>query len=233
VGAPADVRLACQLRPSGDIEVVPLVGTERRWFSTATHASTTERDIVLLFLDLPGETATARAHLPQDTLYLLGRVADVFGGAVRASNGNIGRAASVEFMAVFGLGCDLAQASRQALRAAADIEAGMHKLDVQFAPEWGASVNYALVIDAGHAAVGEIGFQDTAALTAVGPAVDSANRLRALAAARGARFAISAAACKEAGLAPAPPLGPATGEAEGKSVEAFFSDAVPHSSEGA
>jgi adenylate cyclase len=155
----------------------------------------------------------------------------VFGSAVRSSGGSVGRAGGAEFAVVFGLGCDLAQASQQALRAAADIQSGMTKLDRQFAPEWGASVDYTLAIHAGHAAVGEIGSQDAAALTAVGPAVDIADQLRALASARGARFAISAPVFKEARVAPEPPFAPASVEADGKSVEVLLADAVPDTSE--
>lgn len=44
---------------------------------------------------------------------------------------------------------------------------------------------------AGHAAVGDIGFQDAHRLVAVGPATDTANRLRARAAELGVKFIVS------------------------------------------
>ncbi len=41
IGAPADVRLACQLRPQGDVSIVPLVRTERAGLPGARLPSST------------------------------------------------------------------------------------------------------------------------------------------------------------------------------------------------
>src|SRR6476620_642187 len=71
IDAPSDVRLACQLRPSGDISVLPLVQTARPVYRPAAAQRNTERDIVVMYCDFISGSELARDQLPQDLLYLL------------------------------------------------------------------------------------------------------------------------------------------------------------------
>jgi adenylate cyclase len=76
VGAPPNVRLACQLRPSHDLMVTPLL-------QAAVGAGTAqarpdarggeEREIVVLFADLRGFTRVAERKLPYDVVFILNR----------------------------------------------------------------------------------------------------------------------------------------------------------------
>src|SRR5204863_20505 len=51
IGATPDVRLACQLRPSGDISVVPLVRTARPIYRSTAPQCSAEREVVVMFCD--------------------------------------------------------------------------------------------------------------------------------------------------------------------------------------
>src|SRR6185436_16851632 len=51
IGAPPGVRLACQLRPQGDISVVPLVRTARPIYRATALRRNGEREVVVLFCD--------------------------------------------------------------------------------------------------------------------------------------------------------------------------------------
>jgi adenylate cyclase len=150
-----------------------------------------ERDIVVMLVDWRGRTAFAERHLPQDALYF----ARLFGEAVVSAVGN-GDEAHCELggddvTVLFGLNDDFAHACRSALEAAARVERALEALRNRHQREFGDAGRFTVVMHAGHAAVGDIGFQDAHRLVAVGPAADTANRLRARAAELGVKFIVS------------------------------------------
>src|SRR5207245_1202353 len=76
LGVPSDVRLACQLRPTSDLSVTPLLP------ATATAAdgrppgdshSGREQEVVVLFADLRRFTRLAEHRLPYDVVFFLNR----------------------------------------------------------------------------------------------------------------------------------------------------------------
>jgi adenylate cyclase len=90
VGAPPNVRLACQLRPSHDLAVTPLLpvtaeAAALRAGSTARHGQ--EREIAVLFADLRGFTRLAEHKLPYDVVFFLNRYFEAVGGAIAEAGG--------------------------------------------------------------------------------------------------------------------------------------------------
>ena len=77
IGAPPDVRLACQIRPVADISVTRLIRPPaiagRRFSTTSGDAEGAEHELAVLFLDIRGFTAISEARLPYDTVFLLNR----------------------------------------------------------------------------------------------------------------------------------------------------------------
>jgi adenylate cyclase len=191
IGAPASVRLACQLRPRGDIAVVPLLAARpARLLPDSVH-KTVERDIAVMLVDWCDRTAFAKRHLPQDVVYL----ARLFDEAVVSTVG-VGEGAHCEIggdqvVVLFGLDDDLAHACRSALEVAARVERALKALGNRLEREFGGAARFTVVVHAGRAAVGDIGFQDAHRLIAVGAATDMANRLRTRAAELGVRFIVS------------------------------------------
>jgi adenylate cyclase len=191
IGAPASVRLACQLRPRGDIAVVPLLAAAPATLPPGSVPNSVERDIVVMLVDWYDRTAFAKRHLPQDIVYL----ARLFGEAVVSTVGP-GDGAHCEIggdqvVVLFGLNDDFAHACRNALEAAARVERALKAFENRIEREFGDATRFTFIVHAGHAAVGDIGFQDARRLMAVGAAMDTANRLRARAIELGVKFMVS------------------------------------------
>src|SRR5439155_3506257 len=92
IGARRNVRLACQLRPTGPVEVTPLLPP----FAHAADglrrvdlAEGSEREIAVLFADIRGFTALAEGMLPYDIVFLLNRYFAAMGQAVETAGGRV------------------------------------------------------------------------------------------------------------------------------------------------
>ena len=204
IGAPPDVRLACQLRPQGDLSVIPLVRTERPNYRPASPRRSAEREVVVLYCDFLNRAELAADHMPQDLLYVLTLYIEGLSNAIRAARGMLSYIELDSLCALFGLERDPARAARQALQAAGVIEQVMAELNERLGRQWNCKVTLAVSIHVGRAVVGEIGAFDPPAVIAIGEAVDATNALRKAAAAHGAAFAISQAVYAAAGLDPPP-----------------------------
>jgi adenylate cyclase len=203
IGAPPDVRLACQLRPQGDISVVPLVSTARPIYrQTAPQLISAERKIVVLFCDFRNRADLTADHLPQDLLYILTLYVEGVGNAIRAAGGTLSTVATDSICALFGLDGNHERAAQGALRAAGAIEAVISDLNNRLGRQSGGGIKIAVSIHAGRAAVGEIGSSDPPTVMAVGEAIDAANDLRKAAAEHDKPFAISEPVHAAAGLDP-------------------------------
>jgi adenylate cyclase len=224
IGAPPDVRLACQLRPVGDVSVVPLVRTARPIYRAAAPQRAGEREVVVLFCDFRNRSDLSSDHLPQDLLYVLTLYVEGVGHAIRASGGTLSYVEFDSICALFGHEGD-ANAARGALRAAGAIEGVIADLNNRLGRHRDSKVKIAVSIHAGRAAIGEVGSSEPPMLLAIGEAVDGANELRTAAAARDKAFAISEKVYADAGLAPVQQDSVTVGPAPGISI--YLSDAAP------
>lgn len=197
VHAPADVRLACQLRPRGDIEVLPLFSSSP---SPPVHRFGTERDVAVLFVDLRRWSRLAEQHLPFDLVYVLDRYFALVGEAVRAHGGVPNQFIGDSVMAIFGLQGDLPSACSAAVDAAVRIDAELGAWGDGLAAEFGQRLDFGMGLHAGRVAVGEVGYQDTTSLTAVGEVVNTASRLQDHSKVAQARLVLSEFAARQAGL---------------------------------
>jgi adenylate cyclase len=201
IGAPPDVRLACQLRPQGDISVMPLVRTARPVYRAAVPQRSREREIVVLFCDFRNRADLAVDHLPQDLLYILTLYVEGIGNAIRASGGTLSYVEFDSICALFGHDGG-ANAAQGALRAAGAIEGVIADLNNRLGRQPDNRLKIAVSIHGGYAAIGEIGASEPPMQMAIGEAIDVANDLRKAAAERGKAFAISEGVYAEAALSP-------------------------------
>jgi adenylate cyclase len=206
IGAdPQAVRLACQLRPRGDLSVVPLIPPEvasEFVLGRAPRIPGDERFLAVMFVDLRGSTRMAERRMPFDSVFLLGRFIASVTRVTVACGG-----APVQFLgdgllSVFGLDTDGPTACRQALSALDRLEAGLAELEPLFGQETGEAMRYGIGLHCGRAVVGEIGFGGHVAFTALGDTVNLAHRLQEYAKDHDASAAVSADVFRVAGEAP-------------------------------
>lgn len=185
IGAdPAHIRLACQLRPEADLFVTPLIPPAVAMEFVAGRAPRTpgeERFVAALFVDLRGSTALAERRTPFDSVFLLGRFVTATCRAVVASGGRPVQFLGDGVLALFGLDTVPATACRQALAAIDALAAELAEVDTLFRQEAGTKLRYGAGLHCGRTIVGEIGFADQIAFTALGETVNIAHRLQEMA----------------------------------------------------
>jgi adenylate cyclase len=183
VGAPPNVRLACQLRPDRDLAVTPLLavtadGGTHHLGGSSRHGQ--EQEIAVLFADLRGFTRLAEHKLPYDVVFFLNRYFEAVGGAIAEAGGIANQYTGDGVMALFGVEAGAEAACRQALRAAGAMIARVGEVSRSFGADLGAPLRLGIGIHVGPAVVGEMGYGGTSYLTAVGDTVHVASRLEAL-----------------------------------------------------
>jgi adenylate cyclase len=183
VGAPAHVRLACQVRPRRDLAVVPLVpaGAGPAEALPSGHRDGEELTIAVLFADLRGFTRLAERKLPYDVVFILNRYFEAVGGAITDAGGIVNQFTGDGVMALFGVdGGGPEEGSRQAVRAAAAMVARVQELSRALADDLDSALRLGIGIHTGPTVVGQMGYASTTYLTAVGDTVHVAARLEAL-----------------------------------------------------
>jgi adenylate cyclase len=203
IDAGAGIRLACQLRPDGDIAVVPLLRPRHRASEQPHPALAVEQEVVLVCVDWRNREAIASTLLPHDAVFLSRLFANAVATAILAAGGIECDPRAGGTIAVFGIDVDLARACRSALSGARRIERALSELSDHWEAEFGVMPDFAICVHAGSAALGEIGSDGARRLTAAGPAIDTARRLRAVAARKGTRVLLSVDVLEHAGAHPA------------------------------
>ena len=203
VGAPPGVRLACQLRPTHDIAVVPLIAPgagPAAGFRRPAHLQGQERDIAILFCDLRGFTQLSERRLPYDVVYVLNRYFAAMGQAIERSGGHVDKFIGDGVMALFGIDGDAARGCRQALAAAREMSRTLDDLNRTLTHELERPLKIGIGIHVGPVIVGEMGYARTVSTTAIGDAVNTASRLEALTKDFAAELVVSDAVAARAGV---------------------------------
>jgi adenylate cyclase len=205
IGAPRDIRLACQLRPDHDLSVVPLIDADglaqgNPLQQEGSVASGEERQVVALFCDLRGFTRMAEQKLPYDVVFLLNRYFAMVGEAVEGAGGMVDKFIGDGAIGLFGLETSFEEACRQALVAAAKLSEGMETLNQFFSADLKAPLRIAMGLHGGPAIVGRIGYGKATSLTAVGDTINIASRLEGIAKQHDVELAVSAELIESAGI---------------------------------
>jgi len=183
VGAPPNVRLACQLRPTANLSITPLVpagGQAHQGFTQPSYLAGEERNIVVLFADLRSFTGMAEHKLPYDLVFILNSYFKTAGEAVARAGGIVDKFVGDGVMALFGVESGSDDGSRRALIAANEIVSGVNQLSQLLAAELAEPLKIGVGIHSGPAVVGRMGYGSTISLTAIGDTVNVASRLQDL-----------------------------------------------------
>jgi adenylate cyclase len=183
IGARPNIRLACMLRPSGDVEVTPLLpplalaadGRRRVDFVQGS-----EREIAILFADIRGFTALAEGRLPYDVVFVLNRYFAAMGRAIEGAGGRVDKFIGDGVMALFGIESSPRTGCREALTAARLMSERLDELNRSLQAELDGPLRIGIGVHCGPVIVGEMGYGSAAAITAIGDAVNTASRLEAL-----------------------------------------------------
>ncbi len=200
IGADAGVRLACQLRPTADLTVQPLLparetaGTAIAVDGQDAYHWGVEQPVAVLFVDLRGFTSLSERRLTYDVVFILNRYLDAMARAVRAERGYVDKFIGDGVMAIFGMTDGAAAGCRSALAAAVRMQDAMAELNRELAPQLGAPLRIGIGIHVGPAILGRVGAAGggaTAGITALGDTVNTASRLETLTKEYGAVLVVS------------------------------------------
>jgi adenylate cyclase len=204
IHAGPEIRLACQVRPKGDIEVLPLLpagATPRDAQPRPGYLQGQEREIAVLFADLRGFTSLAEHKLPFDVVFLLNRYFRGMAQAVEGAGGRIDKFIGDGVMALFGLEVERATACRQALAAARAMALELAEMNRQLAHDLPQPLRLGIGLHFGPAIVGEMGAGATVSVTAIGDTVNTASRLETMTKELKAELVVSEAVALAAGIA--------------------------------
>jgi adenylate cyclase len=204
VGAPANVRLACQATVRASATVLQLVrpgsGVDASAFTQDGDAGGVERELAVLFVDIRGFTALTEQRLPYDVVFLLNNFFHAIGQAVYGNSGWVNDRAGDGVLAVFGDGTGLAEACRSALLACVEVDRLIASLNTRMAEELTRPLRVAMGLHCGSHVLGRIGVGEKMSLSVVGPAVNVASRLEYVAKEADVQLAVSVEAARHGGL---------------------------------
>ncbi|MEZ5924560.1 MAG: adenylate/guanylate cyclase domain-containing protein [Hyphomicrobiaceae bacterium] len=205
IGAGPDIRLACQIRPAADMSVTRLVkpGSRRLLggLLTSVEQHGVERTVAVLFLDIRGFTRMTQGRLPYDVIFVLNRLFEHLGEAIRKEGGWIEKYLGDGLLAVFGRESGGAIGTRQALRAVRAIDLALADANAELASELGQPVEIGLGLHAGPVVLGEIGHPASMTIDVIGETVNAAARLEALTKEERCQAIVSEAVLDLAGVA--------------------------------
>ena len=194
VRAAPDVRLACQLRPTADISVTPLLppnASPRDGFAKTASSQGQEQEIAILFADIRGFTTLSEQKLPYDIVFILNRYFRSMGEAIEGAGGRVDKFIGDGIMALFGVDQNAEQGCATALAAARAMAQRLDELNDLLKADLPTPLRIGIGIHVGPAIVGEMGYAQATSITAIGDTVNTASRLEAKTKEFGAQLVIS------------------------------------------
>jgi adenylate cyclase len=203
IGAQDGIRLACQLRPTSDIAVMPLLTAD----ASATYgliragAEGSERLVTVMFIDLRGSTTLGEARMPYDVLFILNQFFDEMSKALAATGGHYSNFTGDGLMAIYGLDTtDPRTGAVQALRGAREVLRRLDMVNARLKADLKEPLRIGVGIHFGEAIVGAMGPPGSQIITAIGDTVNTTARLEGLTKDYACNLILSQAATKAAGL---------------------------------
>jgi adenylate cyclase len=205
VHAGADVRLACQLRPTRDIAFVPMLSpyvTPVDARRTGGARSGVERYLVIMFVDMRESSRLAERRLPFDTVFIINQFLNAVSRAVVEAGGEPNQVLGDGLLALFGMNDPPDIACRQAIVASAAIAERVESLNGALAHGLVEPIRFGVGIHSGVTIAGDIGYERHAQFTVIGDPVNVAARLQDLTKTLGCQVLMSEEVYARAGFGP-------------------------------
>ena len=187
VGAPANVRLACQLHPTADLSISMLLPAHVEAMEGAypdKYLWGVEQDVTILFCDLRGFTKMSEGRLSFDVVFLLNQFLGRMGEAIEDTGGYVDKFMGDGIMAIFGMDETPGDGARRAIAAARAMGGVLESLNQTLREELPAPLNIGVGIHTGPAILGRIGaagkVEAAKRITALGETVNIASRLESM-----------------------------------------------------
>jgi adenylate cyclase len=203
VGATAGVRLACQIRPTADISVTPLLAADSSAADGLVRGGMegSERLVTVVFIDLRGSTTLGEARMPYDVLFILNQFFNEMTKALVATGGHYSNFTGDGLMALYGLDVqDPALGAAQAVRGAREMLTRLDQLNAQLKADLKEPLRIGIGIHFGEAIVGALGPPGSQIVTAIGDTVNTTARLESLTKEYDCTLILSQSAAQAAGL---------------------------------
>src|SRR5689334_325971 len=203
IGATPGMRLACQIRPTADTAVLPLMPADATAIDGAIRGGLegSERFITILFTDLRASTGLAEGKLPYDVLFILNQFFYEMTQALVASKGHYSQFTGDGLMALYGLyAADPKSGPADAVRGAQQMLDRLEQLNYRLRSDLHEPLRIGIGIHFSEAIVGAMGPPRSQVITAIGDAVNTCARLESLTKEYGCAVVISRQAAEAAGL---------------------------------
>jgi class 3 adenylate cyclase/nitrite reductase/ring-hydroxylating ferredoxin subunit len=198
LGLADEVRLACQLRPEGELCVRRLVLDETDLMmcsqldrAVATRTGET-KNVTIFFSDIVDFTSISERLSPYDVMYLLNRYFVQVGDIIEQNGGFIDKFVGDGLMAIFGID-DQPDAPLRAVNTSLQILDAVDRMKPFFASMYDAELDIRIGLHYGEAVIGSLGSIGHERLTAIGDVVNVASRIEAANKDAGTRLLISEA----------------------------------------
>lgn len=186
VGAPANVRLACQFRPETDLIITTLLpaatadamnGLVDKYFWGV------EQEVTVMFCDLRGFTRLSQQRLSFDVVFLLNQYLGRMSEVIVDTGGYVDKFMGDGIMAIFGMDKTEKAGAREALAAVRAMGGVLDSLNQSLHEELRGALEMGIGLHSGAAILGRIGAAGKSAaargVTALGDTVNTASRLEA------------------------------------------------------
>ena len=203
IEAPPGLRLACQIRPTADLTVMPLLPADATPAQCSVRGGLegSERLITMVFVDLRGSTTLGEAKLPYDVLFILNQFFTEMTKALDATDGHYSQFTGDGLLALYGLTAkDPATGPADALRGAREMLTRLEQLNRRLVGELAQPLRIGIGMHFAEAIVGSMGPPRSQIITAIGDAVNTAARLEGLTKEYDCALVISRRAAEAAGL---------------------------------
>jgi adenylate cyclase len=203
IGATPGMRLACQICPTADISVMPLLTADANAADGTVRGGLegSERLITVVFVDIRGSTTLGEARLPYDVLFILNQFFYEMTKALVATNGHYSQFTGDGLMALYGLNAtDPAIGAADALRGAREMLLRLEQLNRQMRGDLSEPLRIGIGIHYNEAIVGAMGPPHSQIITAIGDTVNTCARLESLTKEYECAVIVSRRAAEAAGL---------------------------------